>query len=125
MKPPKFRNGDIAHTWRNHKVRILKSYGQFGDILYETEDVHSGFKDTYNEKDLRFEYTLKVNKDDYVPKTPKCPTCKESWTKTTISGKKYYDCLKCNKTAEELDRDTPPKFDWSRIAGGHDDNDPF
>ena len=115
MRPPKFRNGDIVYTFRREKVRILRSYGKNGDIVYETEEVNGGLKDEYSEHSLSFtddfDIPSKNKMKNYIPSEKVCPKCGNSWSITGFGAKKWYDCRICKKTAEELCKGYgPPAF---------------
>lgn len=39
---------------------------------------------------------------EFKPETDKCPVCNSTWKKTNFGAKTWYDCIKCNKTAEDI-----------------------
>lgn len=114
MKPPKYRKDDIVFNWDNEKLRVIRSYGQFGIIYYEVYNIaykHSEHIEEYKlTLDDRGLPPSKNNKDNYVPDKKQCPKCGNDWSITGFGTKKWYDCKLCNKTAEELCKDSPPAF---------------
>jgi hypothetical protein len=56
-------------------------------------------------KDANFDFDFE---DWYPPPVPRydpdkqCLVCGEKWTITTFNKKVWYDCLKCNKTKEDI-----------------------
>lgn len=123
---PKFRNGDIVYNQWGHKVRVLRSYGKHGWIYYECEDCFSKTIEDYAEQDISFNYDhLKKQEEDFVPTDKECPKCKNPWSVTGFGRKRWYDCKTCKDSAENIYNkkdNSPPKFDWKRIAGWSDDD---
>lgn len=39
---------------------------------------------------------------EFKPQTDKCPICDTTWKKTYFGAKVWYDCIPCNKTAEDV-----------------------
>lgn len=104
MKYPKFRRDDLVQTQMGTKARVLSFRVQTGEHYYTIEFLDGArkgdiveFKDDY----ISFYNTNKLNEDDItVPN--RCPVCNTKWKVTGFGMKKWYDCSKCNDTAENL-----------------------
>ena len=123
---PKFRNGDIVYNRWGHRIRVVRSYGRNGQLLYQGEDCFSKHLEEYAEDDLSFNYDhLKPQQEDFVPPEKVCPKCKNAWSITGFGKKRWYDCKTCKDSAENIYNkkdNNPPKFDWTRISGWSDDD---
>jgi len=99
----KFRTGDVVLTNWKTKVRIIRSYGQFGEIFYEAEDPYSKSSTTYKESELTFDHShIPKSQKDFTPDVDDCPKCGNPWSITGMGRRKWYDCLKCKDSAENL-----------------------
>jgi hypothetical protein len=105
MKPTKFRHGDIVYSPFNEKVRVLRSYGEQDNIMYEVVLIDKDIKTCYSEKSLSFhpsDYNKNNDSDNFVPASPKCPVCNNPWNYSTYGRWKWYDCFTCKDTAENI-----------------------
>jgi len=138
---PKFRNGDIVYNWLNEKYRIIRSLGKNKKITYEVEEVKTKKKYNFDEDELSFnkiEYgTSKPSESEFKPSTPRCPRCNTPWTVSGFGAKKWYDCLNCKNTSENLSKllnlketkDIYVEDDWNWLDSiskrRYDDDDTF
>lgn len=99
-KYPKFKAGDkVKSIWSKEGV-VSKMEIHLGKFRYLVK-FPDGTDNTYYEEDLKFNMThLRENNNIDIPET--CPVCSSEWTVTKFGATQWYDCLPCNKTAEEL-----------------------
>lgn len=104
MKYPKFRRDDLVQTQMGTKARVLSFRVENGEHYYTIEFLDGArkgdiveFKDDY----ISFYNTNKLNEEELnIPS--RCPVCNSEWKVTGFGMKKWYDCPKCNDTAENL-----------------------
>lgn len=112
MVPAKFKVGDMVDYLFGSKCRITDMCYKQKSWRYKVESLDPNSKineDVWiNETQLVFHYDLPTGSKDYTPRNDTCPKCDSKWSISGWGLKKYYDCPKCKKPAEELE--SPPPF---------------
>lgn len=99
---PKFRRDDIVE-YRGCRCIIIKTLSPKDDEnRYLLRNLVSNIEDSVWECDIKFYSSdLKINNKKMNYGTT-CPRCGSPWKTSGFAGSKWYDCIKCNKKAEDI-----------------------
>lgn len=99
----KFKVGDSVETAYGAAGKVLEvGKNAQGEVVY-TVKTRFG-ETTYKDRELKFDFRDLKDTTSFDPtaNNGRCPVCSTPWTKTSFGSKTWYDCLKCEKKAEDI-----------------------
>jgi len=97
---PKFKVDDKVETQYGSKGTVESFSGTNGIFSYKVA-LESGITMTYKETELKF-LSSNYKESSEVHIGSSCPVCMTKYKVTKFGSRRWKDCLKCGKTAEEL-----------------------